>query len=274
MYSMAGLAEYAVVPATDVFPLPDGAAARGVGGARLRDLHRLRRGAARRRPARRRARRRRGRRRRRASTSSRSPRRSARRRSSRSTSATTSWRPRGGSAPPTSSTRRRRTPWRRVRELTDGAASTSRSRCSAGRRRSCRRSRCIRDGGRMVAVGIAPGKTTAPIEITRLVRRELRIIGSYGARTRTDMPEIIRLAAQGIFQPGDDGDAAVPAGRGRRRVSGAGARRDRRAARSSCREGIRVAEARAQSRRSRKLRVRPISELCARARELEFEEQP
>src|SRR5678815_1916972 len=57
----------------------------------------------------------------------------------------------------------------------------------------------IRDGGRMVAVGIAPGKTTAPIEITRLVRRELRIVGSYGARTRSDMPEIIRLAAQGIF---------------------------------------------------------------------------
>ena len=59
----------------------------------------------------------------------------------------------------------------------------------------------IRDGGRMVAVGIAPGKTTAPVEITRLVRRELRIVGSYGARTRADMPEIIRLAAQGIFRP-------------------------------------------------------------------------
>ena len=59
----------------------------------------------------------------------------------------------------------------------------------------------IRDGGRMVGVGIAPARPTAPIEITRLVRRELRIIGSYGARTRSDMPEIIRLAAQGIFRP-------------------------------------------------------------------------
>jgi S-(hydroxymethyl)glutathione dehydrogenase/alcohol dehydrogenase len=39
------------------------------------------------------------------------------------------------------------------------------------------------------------------VEITRLVRRELRVIGSYGARTRTDMPEIIRLAARGIFKP-------------------------------------------------------------------------
>src|SRR4030095_9220231 len=59
----------------------------------------------------------------------------------------------------------------------------------------------IRDGGRMVAVGIAPGKTAAPVESTRLVRRELRIVGSYGARTRSDMTEIIRLAAQGIFRP-------------------------------------------------------------------------
>ena len=59
----------------------------------------------------------------------------------------------------------------------------------------------IRDGGRMVAVGIAPGRTAAPVEITRLVRRELRIVGSYGARTRSDMPEIIRLASQGIFRP-------------------------------------------------------------------------
>jgi succinate semialdehyde reductase (NADPH) len=78
----------------------------------------------------------------------------------------------------------------------------------------------IRDGGRMVAVGIAPGKTTAPVEITRLVRRELRITGSYGARTRADMPEIIRLAAQGVFRPEtmvtqrftlDDADAAYQA---------------------------------------------------------------
>jgi succinate semialdehyde reductase (NADPH) len=59
----------------------------------------------------------------------------------------------------------------------------------------------IGDGGRMVAVGIAPGKTTAPVEITRLVRRGLRVIGSYGARTRADMPEIIRLAARGAFRP-------------------------------------------------------------------------
>jgi len=78
----------------------------------------------------------------------------------------------------------------------------------------------IRDGGRMVAVGIAAGKAAASIEITRLVRRGLRIIGSFGARTRTDMPEILRLAARGAFRPEhmvtrrfslDDADAAYQA---------------------------------------------------------------
>ena len=80
----------------------------------------------------------------------------------------------------------------------------------------------------MVAVGIAPGKTTAPVEITRLVRRELRIIGSYGARTRSDMPEIIRLAAQGIFRPETMVTQRFSLDRGRRRLPGAGSRRDRR----------------------------------------------
>jgi succinate semialdehyde reductase (NADPH) len=56
------------------------------------------------------------------------------------------------------------------------------------------------DGGRMIAVGIAAGRATAPVEITRMVRRGLRIIGSYGARTRADMPEILRLAQEGTFR--------------------------------------------------------------------------
>lgn len=62
-------------------------------------------------------------------------------------------------------------------------------------------SEVLRDGGRMVAIGIAPGTTTAPLEITRLVRRSQRVIGSYGARTRTDMPQVLALAAQGVLRP-------------------------------------------------------------------------
>jgi len=89
----------------------------------------------------------------------------------------------------------------RVRELTDGKGVDIAFEVLGLPQTFTQAFDMIRDGGRMVAVGIAAGKATGPVEITRLVRRELRIIGSYGARTRTDMPEIIRLAAQGIFQP-------------------------------------------------------------------------
>jgi succinate semialdehyde reductase (NADPH) len=60
------------------------------------------------------------------------------------------------------------------------------------------------DGGRMVVIGIAPGTTTAPIEITRLVRRGIQLMGSYGSRVRTDLPEVLGLAARGqvsVSQP-------------------------------------------------------------------------
>jgi succinate semialdehyde reductase (NADPH) len=61
-----------------------------------------------------------------------------------------------------------------------------------------------RDGGRVVVIGIAPGTTTAGIEITRLVRRGIQLMGSYGSRVRTDLPELLELAARGqvsVSQP-------------------------------------------------------------------------
>ena len=58
-----------------------------------------------------------------------------------------------------------------------------------------------RDGGRVVIVGIAPGTTTAGIEITRLVRRGIQLMGSYGSRVRTDMPDVLGLAAHGLVSP-------------------------------------------------------------------------
>ena len=64
-------------------------------------------------------------------------------------------------------------------------------------------SEMLRDGGRMVAIGIAPGATTAPLEITRLVRRSQRVIGSYGARTRVDMPTVLELAGRGVIRAED-----------------------------------------------------------------------
>ncbi|HLY10218.1 MAG TPA: zinc-binding dehydrogenase [Planctomycetota bacterium] len=55
----------------------------------------------------------------------------------------------------------------------------------------------VADGGRVVVLGLARPDETAPIGITRLVRRGITVVGSLGCRVRTDMPELIRLAAEG-----------------------------------------------------------------------------
>lgn len=57
----------------------------------------------------------------------------------------------------------------------------------------------LREGGQLVVVGIAAGAATAAIPITALVRRGLTVTGSFGARTRRDLPEVVRLAAEGAF---------------------------------------------------------------------------
>jgi succinate semialdehyde reductase (NADPH) len=89
----------------------------------------------------------------------------------------------------------------RVREITDGRGVDAAFEVLGRPETFVQAFDIIRDGGRMVAIGISAGRTTAPVEITRLVRRSLRIIGSFGARTRADMPEVIRLAARGAFRP-------------------------------------------------------------------------
>jgi succinate semialdehyde reductase (NADPH) len=55
----------------------------------------------------------------------------------------------------------------------------------------------VADGGRVVVLGVAPMDAVAPIGITRLVRRGIQIVGSFGCRVRTDMPELITMAAAG-----------------------------------------------------------------------------
>lgn len=58
----------------------------------------------------------------------------------------------------------------------------------------------LADGGRMVAVGIGAGTAAAEVEITPLVRRGQQILGSFGARTRQDLPAVVELAASGGFE--------------------------------------------------------------------------
>lgn len=60
----------------------------------------------------------------------------------------------------------------------------------------------VADGGRVVMIGIASAGETVPLEITRIVRRGVRIIGSYGARAGTDMPRILNLVERGVVDVG------------------------------------------------------------------------
>lgn len=53
------------------------------------------------------------------------------------------------------------------------------------------------DGGRAVMVGIAPAGVMADVEITRLVRRKITIVGSFGARAPVDTPAILSLIQSG-----------------------------------------------------------------------------
>jgi S-(hydroxymethyl)glutathione dehydrogenase/alcohol dehydrogenase len=78
----------------------------------------------------------------------------------------------------------------------------------------------LADGGRMVAIGIAAGDAAAEVEITPLVRRGYTITGSFGARTREDLPAVVGIAAAGGFDTArlvtrryalDDADAAYRA---------------------------------------------------------------
>lgn len=57
----------------------------------------------------------------------------------------------------------------------------------------------LRDGGRMVPIGLGAGVQTAEVEINRTVRRSQSILGNYGARTRQDLPEVVRMAAAGAI---------------------------------------------------------------------------
>jgi len=55
----------------------------------------------------------------------------------------------------------------------------------------------VRDGGRAVMVGIAAVGVDAAVPITHIVRRQITVKGSYGARATTDLPALMRLVAEG-----------------------------------------------------------------------------
>lgn len=57
----------------------------------------------------------------------------------------------------------------------------------------------VRDGGKAVMIGLAKSGAVGEVDINRLVRRKIKVIGSYGARARQDLPKLVKLAESGIF---------------------------------------------------------------------------
>jgi succinate semialdehyde reductase (NADPH) len=85
----------------------------------------------------------------------------------------------------------------RIRELTDGRGVDVAFEALGRPETFVQAASIVRAGGRAVMVGIAPAGATAPVEITPLVRRGVSIVGSYGASTRADLAEVIGLARNG-----------------------------------------------------------------------------
>ncbi|MDT7894971.1 MAG: zinc-binding dehydrogenase [Desulfurococcales archaeon] len=59
--------------------------------------------------------------------------------------------------------------------------------------------RSVRAGGRAVIIGLSTKEAVASFQINYLVRRGIQLIGSYGARPRIDVPEILDLISRKII---------------------------------------------------------------------------
>lgn len=57
----------------------------------------------------------------------------------------------------------------------------------------------VRSGGKAVMIGLAQAGAVGEVDINHLVRRKVKVIGSYGGRARQDLPKLLRLAETGIF---------------------------------------------------------------------------
>ncbi|CAA2986048.1 alcohol dehydrogenase 1B [Olea europaea subsp. europaea] len=57
----------------------------------------------------------------------------------------------------------------------------------------------VRDGGKAVMIGLTLSGAKGEVDINHLVRRQIKVIGSYGGRARQDLPKLIKLAESGIF---------------------------------------------------------------------------
>jgi succinate semialdehyde reductase (NADPH) len=85
----------------------------------------------------------------------------------------------------------------RVRELTDGRGADVVFEAIGIPATFRQATELVADGGLCVMIGIAPVGVSAEVEITRLVRRKLRVSGSFGGRPRSDLAAVMDMAVAG-----------------------------------------------------------------------------
>jgi Zn-dependent alcohol dehydrogenase len=90
-----------------------------------------------------------------------------------------------------------------VRELTAGRGADVVFEAIGNPRTFRQATEMVADGGRCVMIGIAAAGVTGEIEITRLVRRKLQVLGSLGGRPRHDLAAVMQLALDGRLQLGE-----------------------------------------------------------------------
>ncbi|MCX2731668.1 zinc-binding dehydrogenase [Saccharopolyspora sp. NFXS83] len=59
------------------------------------------------------------------------------------------------------------------------------------------------EGGQVVVVGIAPKGSVGEFDLATIARRKLQIKGSYGAKPQRDMPVLLDMVARGQLRPQD-----------------------------------------------------------------------
>ncbi|KVI04278.1 Alcohol dehydrogenase, C-terminal [Cynara cardunculus var. scolymus] len=60
----------------------------------------------------------------------------------------------------------------------------------------------VRAGGKAVMIGLTLSGAKGEIDINHLVRKQIKVVGSYGGRARHDLPKLVKLAESGIFNLG------------------------------------------------------------------------
>lgn len=90
----------------------------------------------------------------------------------------------------------------KIREITGGLGVDTAIEALGNPKTFMQCTQSVRDGGKAVMIGLTLSGAKGEVDINHLVRRQIKVIGSYGGRARQDLPKLVKLAESGIFNLG------------------------------------------------------------------------